>query len=320
MLGGLGTGTTTDSSIPVQVQGLVNSTTLGASWITAGASFTCATVVTTDSDMPAGNNLQLRCWGDNTHGQLGNGACGGSSSTPANGQLSLAIVVVWTRKDRRVAIAWTSSRGYNYQTKVQLRAFLSIHCAVLGVACGGNVAHGGLKPGSFAGSGGTESGGGTSVDASTDASDGLELTSLNRAAMLDWFTSGGCAGRFILGVDKSSSSADDLAPYCRLLLNESDLLPVPDGGILGQVCAFAYPGPANDIPLTVDKTSFVYQTGDATPRFYIITSTSATCDPPGWYLEGSGQITLCPITCSTICQDPSALIYGLLGCGGPIVQ
>ena len=115
--GALGNGTTTDSSVPIQVQGL----TSDVFSISAGAGFSCAIVdghalcwgvnyygalgngTTTDSFVPtqvqgltsgvslitggsfhtcAIVNGGAQCWGLNHYGELGNGTVVGVSSTP----------------------------------------------------------------------------------------------------------------------------------------------------------------------------------------------------------------------------------------------
>ena len=195
-----------------------------------------------------------------------------------------------------------------------------ISFAILGAACGGNVAPRNSEPLPVGGSGGTTNGTTSPSDADANAGNGLQLTSISQAEMLDWFTSSGCVGRFLVGVDRSSHSSTDSSAYCRFTLYESDLLEVPDGGILGQVCAFAYPATSSSVQHTVNKTSLVYQTGDSTAKLYLINFTVTPCNPAGWYLDSNGQITLCPITCAAICEDPSATIYGRLGCGGPVIQ
>ncbi len=62
--GQLGDATTTDATSPVQVTGPGGTGTLtGIASITAGAEFTCAT----------GTDTTVRCWGENSDGQLGDG-------------------------------------------------------------------------------------------------------------------------------------------------------------------------------------------------------------------------------------------------------
>jgi alpha-tubulin suppressor-like RCC1 family protein len=67
-LGELGNGTTTDSTSPVQVSGL----TSGVQALSAGDATACVVLI----------SAQVDCWGDNSHGELGNGSIGGQSDTP----------------------------------------------------------------------------------------------------------------------------------------------------------------------------------------------------------------------------------------------
>ena len=67
-LGELGNGTTTDSTSPVQVSGL----TSGVLALSAGDATACAVLFSALVD----------CWGDNSHGELGNGSIGGQGDTP----------------------------------------------------------------------------------------------------------------------------------------------------------------------------------------------------------------------------------------------
>lgn len=61
--GELGSGSTTDSHVPVQVTGL----TSGVQAVAAGDRHTCAAV-----------NGGVQCWGDDTYGMLGNNSTTGS--------------------------------------------------------------------------------------------------------------------------------------------------------------------------------------------------------------------------------------------------
>jgi alpha-tubulin suppressor-like RCC1 family protein len=69
--GQLGNGGTADSPIPVEV----NSLAFGAVAIAAGGNFNCALF----------DDSQIRCWGDNTAGQLGNGTTGPPVRAPSTG-------------------------------------------------------------------------------------------------------------------------------------------------------------------------------------------------------------------------------------------
>jgi alpha-tubulin suppressor-like RCC1 family protein len=66
--GQLGDGSTTDSKSPVFVSGIGP----GVRAIAAGDATMCAILIST----------QVACWGDNTHGEIGNGSLGGQSDTP----------------------------------------------------------------------------------------------------------------------------------------------------------------------------------------------------------------------------------------------
>ncbi len=72
--GQLGNNTTTDSTIPVQVEGL-----LGATAIATGADFSCAVL---------GADRSVQCWGGNDNGQLGDGSTSGSRTPVQAGTLT----------------------------------------------------------------------------------------------------------------------------------------------------------------------------------------------------------------------------------------
>ncbi|MFA4973685.1 MAG: biotin transporter BioY [bacterium] len=69
-LGQLGNGTTSNSISAMDVSGLSS----GVLDIDAGSNFTCALLVTG----------AVKCWGDNSYGQLGNGSTGGYETTPVD--------------------------------------------------------------------------------------------------------------------------------------------------------------------------------------------------------------------------------------------
>jgi alpha-tubulin suppressor-like RCC1 family protein len=70
--GQLGNGTTTSSSVPVQVRGVGGVGNLtGASSVTASGKFTCAYITASQS---------VVCWGRNASGQLGNGSIDGADN------------------------------------------------------------------------------------------------------------------------------------------------------------------------------------------------------------------------------------------------
>jgi hypothetical protein len=82
--GQLGNGTTASAAVAVAVTGIANAIDLAA-----GSSFTCAVV----GAAPGATSGSVRCWGNGTSGQLGDGA-GASSSTPvAAGAMSTATQV-----------------------------------------------------------------------------------------------------------------------------------------------------------------------------------------------------------------------------------
>lgn len=75
----LGDGTTTQRSTPVTVSGIFDAVDIDAGQRTAsqgGDGFTCLVTV-------SGGN-QLKCWGNDTYGQLGDGTTGGTITSPTN--------------------------------------------------------------------------------------------------------------------------------------------------------------------------------------------------------------------------------------------
>jgi len=94
--GELGDGTNTDSNVPVDVSGLAS----GVVAVSAGYDHTCALI--------SGGSLQ--CWGENFHGQLGNGVTGVSSNVPMD-VIGLASGVVAVSGGSRHTCAVTVSGG-----------------------------------------------------------------------------------------------------------------------------------------------------------------------------------------------------------------
>jgi alpha-tubulin suppressor-like RCC1 family protein len=88
--GGLGDGTTTDSSTPVQVSGL----TSGVSAIAAGSYYTCAVA-------SAG---ALKCWGNDTQGELGDGMTTNSSTPVQVSGLTSGVSAVSAGSDNTCAV------------------------------------------------------------------------------------------------------------------------------------------------------------------------------------------------------------------------
>ena len=79
-MGQLGDGTNTDSIVPRQVQGL----TAGVVAVSAGGCHTCA-LATTGS---------VKCWGENTHGELGDGTTSGQPGPGVSKYRSTPVTVV----------------------------------------------------------------------------------------------------------------------------------------------------------------------------------------------------------------------------------
>ena len=68
---------------------------------------------------------------------------------------------------------------------------------------------------------------------------------------------------------------------------------------------------------TVDPNSLnvIYSVNGDSSQELLVAQTDSTCSVGnGWYFDATGKIVLCPETCSTIQQDPNAILRILGGC------
>ncbi|MEZ4867554.1 MAG: C13 family peptidase [Caldilineaceae bacterium] len=150
--GELGNNSTTNSAIPVQVQGL----NIAAEQITAGAAHTCALL----------SSGRVKCWGKNFDGQLGNGNAG-DSVIPVDATVFPTTTVAIEAGDNQTCAVINSERPFcwgHYSTSLgsqeisgvsQITAGHYFACALFssgGVKCWGFGEYGKLGNGSTQGS------------------------------------------------------------------------------------------------------------------------------------------------------------------------
>ena len=104
--GQLGNGTTTDSSTPVLISNLTNN----VSALAAGSAHTCALL----------DDGTIECWGDNTHGQLGDNSTSNSPSPVAVSGITGAIAIAASGNHTCALLATGSLECWGQNTNGQL--------------------------------------------------------------------------------------------------------------------------------------------------------------------------------------------------------
>lgn len=90
---------------------------------------------------------------------------------------------------------------------------------------------------------------------------------------------------------------------------------------VGLPCTYAMPEAPAGETIDLNKIVVTYAVnGSGTPLSLTRVADSSACTDNAWYIDGAGEIALCPSTCSAVEADPAAAIKVLTGCAGPDID
>lgn len=150
-------------------------------------------------------------------------------------------------------------------------------------------------------------------------SPGSEMSSQGGMDMRPWLSAAATAG------GTATAGCSDMGPnFCHL-----DMTQAPDFGaaltaglsaIVGQVvdaCTFTLPTPPAGQMIDPNLTNLIITAADGSSKL-VLPSNTGTCTE-GWTLNGSGQVVLCPTTCSEVKGNSAAHVQLVFGCESGVV-